>query len=156
MPPPTTQGPKVTSASFPRDRSDHVPLRVLQMARLLQRTLFDAAQALSGLDFYLPSFHQESACERFTRPPRLGLAGAGGVQDWRKGVVSFLRHPVLIGSPVSPAELVPWAPQPREESVLPLSGKLRKTRSKNCHSSFIGKGKREGPDLIAAESRFVI
>lgn len=39
------------------------------MARLLQSPLFDAAQALSGLDFYLPSFHQESAFERFTRPP---------------------------------------------------------------------------------------
>lgn len=70
--------------------------------------------------------------------------------------MSFLRHPVLIGRPASPAELVPWAPQPREESVLPLSRKLRKTTSKNCDSDFFEKGKREGPDLIAAESRFVI
>lgn len=69
--------------------------------------------------------------------------------------MSFLRHPVLIGRPASPAELVPWAPQRREESVMTLSGKLWETRSKNCYSGFIEKGRRKGPDLIAAESSFI-
>lgn len=57
----------------------------LLMARLLQRPLFGAAQALSGLDFYLPSFLQESAFERFTRLPGWAWLGLGVCRTGGKG-----------------------------------------------------------------------
>lgn len=133
----TAQGAKVTFchfALFPRDFRG----QVATMSSL------DAARACQGWISICP-FPSKNLLPGDSRGPQLGLAGSGVLQCWRKGVVSFLRPSVLIGGPASPAELVSWAPQPRQESVRTLSGKLRETRSKNCYSGFIGNGKKKRP-----------
>lgn len=140
----TAQGATVTSASFPRDFRGHATLCMAADGQVATMSSLDAAPACQGWISICP-LPSKNLLPGDSRGPQLGLAGAGVLQCWRKGVVSFLRPSVLIGGPASPAELVSWAPQPRQESVRTLSGKLQETRSKNCYSGFIGNGKKKRP-----------